>query len=175
MDVDFTTSVFESRFLVAEYEAFLDQIEYVPGLAAHVKATYGPYSLVAEWNGAIGEATLTDDTGKEFSLTPGAWQIALAYQFDWNPSVLTIGTQGTYFAIGYSRSMDMAGVTQEIDGMDTRVGFVPEQRFLVTVGEWMLDGLRLAVEFSHSVDYSRDDGGTGRSANAVFAQLTYEW
>ncbi len=42
-------------------------------------------------------------------------------------------------------------------------------------GEWVLDGARVAVEYSHIVDYSEEEGGTGKSADGVFMQLTYEW
>ena len=56
-----------------------------------------------------------------------------------------------------------------------RVGFVPERRFSIGVGEWVLDGLRAAVEYAHVVDYDVADGGTGNSANAFLYQLTYEY
>ena len=52
---------------------------------------------------------------------------------------------------------------------------MPKQRFLVDIGEWVLDGLRIAVEYAHIVDYSRKEGGTGRSADGIFAQMSYQW
>jgi len=175
LNVDFNSSVFDSRFLEFEYRHFLEQIGYVPGMAAHLKTTLGPVSFVAEWNGAIHEATFVDDLGQVVSIMPGAWQISLGYQFDWNPWVEVIGAQGTYLAIGYSESQDLAGVTRVIDGKEMRIGFVPKARFLVSVGEWVLDGVRVAVEYSYIVDYSEEKGGTGNSANGVFGMLTYEW
>ncbi len=175
IDVDFNSSVFDSRFLEFEYRRFLDQIGFVPGMAAHVKSTFGPVSLIAEWNGAIDHATFVDDLGEVVTMTPSAWQISLGYQFDWNPYVEEIGAQGTYFAIGYSESHGLAGVTRVIDGEEMRIGFAPRKRFLVGVGEWVADGLRVAVEYSHIVDYSEDEGGTGNSANGYFGVLTYEW
>jgi hypothetical protein len=185
-DVDVMSSVFDSDFLQFEYRAFLDQIGNVPGMAAHVKASYGPVALVAEWNGAIGKArffdqraNLEDPTtflpGPQRAIAPSAWQVSLAYQFDWNPSVEVIGSQGTYFTIGYSESEDLAGVTRVINGVETRVGNVPKRRFLVGLGEWVLDGLRIAVEYAHIVDYSVQDGGTGRYANGWFGQVSYQW
>ncbi len=56
-----------------------------------------------------------------------------------------------------------------------RVGSVPERRLSAGVGEWVLDGLRVAFEYSLAVDYGVDQGGTGNSANGVFMQVTYEW
>ncbi len=174
-DVDFNRSVFDSRFLEFEYRKFLGQIGFVPGMAASVKATLGPVGLVAEWNGAINDATFTDDLGRNVDIRPSAWQLSLGYQFDWNPSVTAIGAQGTYFAIGYSESQDLAGVKRDIGGELTRVGFVPKRRFLVDAGEWILDGLRVAVEYSLIWDYPKNEGGTGNTANGAFTMLTYEW
>ena len=56
----------------------------------------------------------------------------------------------------------------------SRTGNVPERRLSAGVGEWVLDGLRVAFEYSHAWDY--DVGlGTGNSADGVFMQVTYEW
>ena len=117
----------------------------------------------------------TDYLGNAVCIAPSVWRISLGYQFDWNPSVEVIGAQGTYMTIGYSESHDLAGVTRVIGAEAMRVGFVPERRFLVGFGEWVLDGVRVSVEYSHVVDYSEEEGGTGNSADSVFTQLTYEW
>jgi hypothetical protein len=81
--------------------------------------------------------------------------------------------------MSYSESYDLAGVTDFVGDplapTPLRVGFVPERRFSVGVGEWVLDGLRVAVEYSHAVDYDVSEGGTGNSANGFFWQMTYEW
>ncbi len=37
------------------------------------------------------------------------------------------------------------------------------------------DGTRIAVEYSHVIDYSKSQGGTGRSANGFFTMVTYAW
>jgi len=52
---------------------------------------------------------------------------------------------------------------------------VPEQRFSIGIGEWVLDGLRIAIEYSHVIDYDEQEGGTGNSANAYLMQMTYEF
>jgi hypothetical protein len=179
-DVDVNSSVFDSNFLQFEYRAFLPDIGYVPGMAAHVKSNLGPVGMVVEWNGALSEAEFIDDALEPVSIVPGAWQISLAYQFDWNPAVEIIGAQGTYMTIGYSESYDLAGVTRIFDTtavvpIETRVGFVPERRLSVGLGEWVLDGLRAAFEYSYIVDYDEDDGGTGEDGHGVFWQMTYEW
>jgi hypothetical protein len=179
VDVDVNSSVFDSNFLQFEYRHFLEQIGFVPGMASHVKSNLGPFGLVAEWNGALTDAEFVDDAGELISIQPGAWQVTLAYQFDWNPAVEMIGAQGTYFVVGYSESQDLAGVTDLVgDPLAPtllRVGFVPEKRFTVGLGEWVLPGLRIAFEYAHAVDYDEADGGTGNTANGFFSQLTYEW
>jgi hypothetical protein len=178
-DVDANSSVFDSDFLQSQYRPFLDQIGFVPGMAAHAKSSLGPYSLVAEWNGAISDARFTDashpDPLHPVDIRPEAWQIQLGYQLDWNPYVEVIGNQGTFIAIGYSESSDLAGVMRLIDGVPVRVGNVPEKRFLASVGEWVLEGLRVELEYAHVIDYTVAEGGTGNSADGVFFQVSYQW
>jgi len=178
VNVDANSSVFDTNFLQFEYRHFLPQIGFVPGMAAHVKSSFGPIGIVLEWDGAISNANFVDDAGNPISIAPQAWQIALNYQFDWNPTVEVIGAQGTYLAIDYSETRDLAGVTRIVDPLapvPTRVGFVPERRFSIGVGEWIFDGMRVAIEYSHAWDYDVDEGGTGNQADGVFMQWTYEW
>ncbi len=175
VDVDYTSSVFDSLFLEDEYKPFLGQIGFVPGMAASVKATLGPVSLVGEWNGAISRAKFFDDLGNSVSITPSAWQISLGYQFDWNPWVEEIGAQGNYITIGYSQSSDLEGVTRVKDGEQSRVGFLPKRRFIVGAGEWVLDNLQYSIEYNLNKDYSKNAGGSGNYAYGFFSQLTAVW
>jgi hypothetical protein len=196
-DVDFNRSVYDSRFLGFQYRAFLDRIGIVSGLAAHVKATLGPVGIVAEWNGALGEEGFFDDgtnpaTGQPtfVAMRPRAWQVSLAYQFDWNPSVESIGAQGTYVAVSYSESQDLAGITRFNNQTNEllRIGFVPKRRFVVDVGEWVLENVRVALEYAYTADYRTNQGGlafaatpdlisggTDSSAHAFLAMLTFDW
>lgn len=175
VDVDYNSSIFDTLFLEDEYKAFLGQIGHVPGMAVHVKSALGPVSLVGEWNGAIKQATFIDGLGNSVSIKPSAWQVSLGYQFDWNPWVEAIGAQGNYFTISYSESRELEGETRLIDGEPDRVGFLPKRRFLVGAGEWVMDNLQFAVEYSYNKDYPKSDGGTGKSAHGVFSQLTTVW
>ena len=175
VDLDYNSSVFNSQFLEAEYRNFLGQIGLVRGMAASIKSTFGPVSVVGEWNGAINRARFTDDVGKAVSIRPAAWQLSVGYQLDWNPWVEGIGAQGSFVSIGYSASRDLAGVTALIGDETRRVGFVPRRRLLLTVGEWMADGLRLSVEYAHDLDYSLEAGGSGKSGRGIFTSLTYAW
>lgn len=174
VDVNYNSSVFDSQFLQNGYQAFLPQIGLVPGMAASVKAALGPFSVVGEWNGATKQGKFINGLGNPVAIKPTAWQVSLGYQFDWNPWVQEIGAQGTYVSVGYSQSRDLAGVTAMVDGVPTRVGYVPKSRLLLTAGEWVLDNtVRLAVEYSLNQDYSLSEGGTGNSAPGFFVSMTY--
>jgi len=99
---------------------------------------------------------------------PLAWQASLAYQFDWNPWIKEIGAQGNFISVAYSGTKDMAGATALVNGALTRVGFVPENRLLFTAGEWVMEDLKLAVEYSTNWDYSPSHGGTGQVVHGIF-------
>jgi hypothetical protein len=173
--VDYVSSVFDSLFLQNEYGPFLRQIGRIPAMAASIKMTAGPFALVGEWNSALRGAKFNDGLGKPVSITPMAWQFALAYQFDWNPWVDTIGAQGDYIAIGYSGSQGLAGVTALENDTQVRVGFVPQTRVTLTAGEWVLENLKLAVEYSLNWDYPKKNGGTGNFGNGFFSTMTYNF
>jgi hypothetical protein len=169
--VDYDTSVFESRFLHASYLPFLDQIGRVPGMAASVKSSFGPFAVVGEVNAALRSASFFDGIGTRKNMMPMTWQASLAYQFDWNPWVTEIGAQGDFISVGYSGSKDMAGVLLLQNGVPTRIGFVPQHRLFLTAGEWVMDGLKIAVEYSANWDYSTNVGGTGRVAHGGFGLI----
>lgn len=173
VDVNYNSSVFDSQFLREQYQSFLTQIGRVPGMAASVRSSFGPVSLVGEWNGATRQARFLNGLGSPVGIKPAAWQLSLGYQFDWNPWVQEIGQQGTFVAIGYSESRQLAGVTALINGEPTRVGFVPKRRLVLTAGEWVLDGVRVLFEYSRNWDYTLSEGGTGNAAPGFFVALTY--
>jgi hypothetical protein len=174
-NVDHNTSVFDSNFLAAEYRPFLDNIGTVPGMASTLKLTLGPMLFVGEWNGATQRAVFEDDAGKVLSIKPSAWQVAFGYQFDWNPWVESIGGQGTFLALGYSRTSDLAGATQLIGTVSNRVGFLPRSRWTLTAGEWVLEGLKVQLEYSRIKDYAISQGGTGATGSGIQTTLTYSW
>src|SRR5262245_43904389 len=166
--VDYSTNVFESIFLHRSYLPFLNQIGSVPGIAWSVKASFGPFALVGEVNSAIEDATFFDGLGTFTNISPTTWQAALAYQFDWNPWMKEIGAQGDFISVAYSGSHDMAGVVRLSNGVPNRFGFVPENRLFITAGEWVMEEVKVAVEYSVNWDYPPIDGGTGRVVRGIF-------
>jgi len=176
LSVDYISSVFDSLFLNSEYNNFVPQFGQIEGMSANMKLNFGPVLFIAEFNTALRKANFIDDAGRRIHIAPATWQLALGYQLAWNPWVETIGGQGTYLAAGFSRSTDLAGVTlTNAAGGATRVGFVPQSRMSFTAGEWVLEGTRIAIEYSHNWDYSKAQGGTGRQADGIFIQLSYVW
>jgi hypothetical protein len=169
--VDYDTSVFESRFLRSSYLPFLSQIGRIPGVAASLKTSFGPFAFVGEVNAAIQDARFIDGLGIARNMTPMTWQASIAYQFDWNPWITEIGAQGDFISVGYSGSKDMAGVSILQNGVPTRIGFVPQHRLSLTGGEWVMDGLKVAVEYSANWDYPVSVGGTGKVAHGVFGLI----
>lgn len=169
--VDYNTSVFESRFLHSSYLPFLSQIGGIPGVAASLKTSFGPFAFAGEVNAAIQDARFIDGLGIARNMMPITWQASIAYQFDWNPWVQEIGAQGDFISLGYSGSKDMAGVSILQDGVPTRIGFVPQHRLFLTGGEWVMDGLKVAVEYSANWDYPVSAGGTGKVAHGWFGLI----
>jgi hypothetical protein len=173
--VSYNSSVFNSQFLEKEYDTFLPQIGRVPGVATSLRSALGPFSVVAEWNSATREARFRDDSRALIVMKPSAWQLSLGYQLGWNPWIKEIGAQGTYLSLAYSHSTDLFGAKKLFDVTTTRVGFLPRERILFTFGEWIVDGVRFSLEYSHNRDYGINKGGSGRSTNGVAAMLTYAW
>jgi hypothetical protein len=173
--VDYTTNVFESIFLHSSYLPFLPEIGSVPGIAWSVKTSFGPFALVGEVNSAIEDAIFSDGLGTFRSISPMTWQLALAYQFDWNPWIQEIGAQGNFISVAYSGSQDMAGAIALLNGVPTRIGFVPEHRLFITAGEWVMDELKVAVEYSANWDYSPSGGGTGQVVHGIFGLVQFNF
>lgn len=170
--VDYNPSLFDSAFLENGYRAFLGQIGMVPGVSATTKINFGPFALVGEVNTAIRRASFVDGLGNTMRIAPMAWQVSLGYQFDWNPWLDAVGGQGTFVAVGYSGTRDLAGATVLISGQPKRTGAVPQSRFFITAGEWVTDGVKLQLEYALNFDYSRSQGGTGKMGHGIFSVLT---
>jgi hypothetical protein len=173
--VDYNSSVFDSNFLRSEYRNFLGSIGEVHGIAASIKASAGPFALVGEFVTALATTRFVDDAGRTIRIMPSAWQLSLGYQFDWNPWLEKVGDQGTFVAITYSGTTDMMGVIQDINGVPTRVGFLPERRLALTAGEWVLDGVKLAAEVFVNWDYAKTQGGTGNVVVGFITGLTLNY
>jgi len=175
LELNYISSIFDSQFLGTEYQDFSNQIGLVGGLSISQKVKLGPVLLIGELTSAVDSSTFADGLGKMVNIKPSAHQLSLIYQFDWNPWIEEIGVQGDYLTLSYSKSTDLAGVTAIKNGELQRVGFVPQQRYIVGMGEWVMDNVKVALEYNYNKDYPINMGGTGKSSKSVFIGMTVKW
>ena len=107
MDVDFIRNVFESLGLREVFPGALEA-QYAPGLAAHIKTHYEGVSLVAEWNAAMSYTQFTQEQ-VDYDIRPSAWQLQLAYQFDYYAEMEELGAEGSYIAVQLLRERTTRG------------------------------------------------------------------
>ena len=154
LGIDFINSVFDSDGLTEEFEDALEA-DYAPGIALHGRYYTNGFSCIVEYNGAFETASFTVDD-EDVSLAPKAWQIEVGYE-------TKICCYPSYFALNYSRSYELHGA-------------FPKKRILATVGCWLYeDNILVALEYGHDEDYSKSNGGTGKTADSIISQLVYEW
>lgn len=155
--VDMIDSVFDSDGLTAAFPE-LQHRGYVPGIATHVRFGLGGFSIVTEYNGALRAHRLTRETAnnaKTFSIQPRAWQIEGGYTTEMFGKKL-------YGALSYSETAQLLGT-------------FPKRRMLGSVGSWLSNDIRLAIERGNEQDYGKAQLGTGREADTWTVRLTYEW
>jgi len=54
-------------------------------------------------------------------------------------------------------------------------GIRAEARLILTAAEWVVEGVRLALEYSRNWDYPESKGGTGRQAKGIQIALMLTW
>lgn len=151
---DMMSSVFDTDALSEEIPEALFA-DAIPGYALHMKYFNQGFSFIAEFNGAFRHTNVFIDE-KHFWMAPKAWQIEFGYQKE-------LYCRPTYVAFNYSHSYDLAG-------------FFPQKRYLISVGRWIYEeSILIAFEYGKDFDYSKSEGGTGRTAELYIAQLAYEW
>jgi len=141
-------------------------------VAASVKASFGPFAVVGEVNAALRQATFLDGLGITKSMTPMTWQASIA-----TSSIGTVGYRRSAprvtHPLGYSGSKDMAGVTGLVNGVPTRFGFVPPKPGFLTAGEWVMDGLKVAVEYSAKLGLSSEPWRYGKALATTDQKLSW--
>ena len=154
--VDWIDSVFDTDGLTAAFAELQTRPKraYTPGISVHGRLGMAGFSLIAEYDGAMNRVHFTRSR-RDVSTMPEAWQVELGYMtklFGLRP----------YGAFNYSATAGLQG------------GF-PQRRLLGTVGSWLSDNIRLALEYANEQDYPKIQGGTGRDSDAWILRLTYEW
>lgn len=173
--IDYNSSIYNSRFLSEEYGVYAKEIGKIPGMAGSVKASFSALSIITEWNASMKEASFTDASNNSILIRPATWQLSLAYQFDWNPWLESIGGQGTYLSLSYSQSRGFAGANSLIDATIKRTGNLAKRKVLLSLGEWILEELNFTLEYSYAFDYPVNEGGTGKVEQGIYSVISYAW
>ena len=127
---------------------------YTPGVAAYARVGLFGFSLIVEYDTAVREVTFTRGT-QDLRTQPAAWQVELGY------TTRLFGLR-PFGAFNYSKTYQMLGA-------------FPQRRTLFTVGSWLSENIRAALEYANEQDYNKTHGGTNRDSDTWTLRLTYEW
>ncbi|MFP4453368.1 MAG: LbtU family siderophore porin [Desulfobacterales bacterium] len=126
--------------------------DYVGGLGAHAIMNTGPFVFIAEYITALDETELVDnrngsalDTMEEIS----AWNAEFGYSF-------ALAGKPATAAVAYQ-------------GSDDGGDFLPETRFLGSIGVEVYDATTLALEYFHDESENNDE------KDVITAQLAFEF
>jgi len=127
---------------------------YTPGVAAFVRAGLFGFSFIGEYDTAVRQNKFTRG-GQQLKTQPEAWQIELGY-------TTTLFGIRPFAAFNYSKSYQMYAA-------------FPKRRTLYTVGSWLSENIRLALEYNNEEDYNKAHRGTNSDQDTYTLRLTYEW
>lgn len=134
----------------------LDPSERIGGWTVHASAAVGSFNLIGEYVSAVESFDVADLGFKDRGAKPSAWNIEAGFSFPvlGRESVAAVAYQGSRQALALE---------------------LPEERWLVGWSIEILERTSLAFEWAHDIDYRRSEGGAGRSADTVTAQLAVEF
>ena len=149
-DVSYVSSLFDSDNLTDEFGAAATDGDYVAGLGLHTMVGFSGLTIIGEYVAALEDLDVAGD-----KIDPYTFNVETAYSAN-------LLQHETTFAIAFQGSKDLAG-------------FLPEERYLASVGFNLYEDTALMLEYAYDEDYSTSDGGTGDNAESVTAQLAYEF
>lgn len=143
----YLSSIVDSDTLAEELDP---EADYVGGVAAQASISAFGFTLSGEYITAVDDyQPASGEDGK-----PAAYHLEAGYEVE-----LGLPLQ---FALSYSATKDLAPI-------------LPESRLAAVIGVTLTEGLGVKIEYSHDTDYDSADGGSGEEADAVTAQLSYEF
>ena len=133
-----------------------DVADRVPGVAASAMVSLGGFTLIGEYLAALDEFQAGEVAFLDKGAEPSSWMVEAAYGFKIGEkdATITLSYQGTDEALALE---------------------LPKKRFLAGLSVDMFDGVSLALEWARDGDYGKEDGGTGKSADAVTAKIAAEF
>ena len=130
--------------------------DYSGGFCVHAIFNSGPFIVIGEYVGGTDDPALSFGGGPFVEVDAlSAWNVECGYTFN------MIGKEST-FAIAY----------QETDECSK---FLPEKRYMASVGMALGEYFGVALEYAHDEDYDVNDGGTDDDADIVTMQFALEF
>ncbi|KAA3625452.1 MAG: LbtU family siderophore porin [Proteobacteria bacterium] len=133
-----------------------DVAEHVAGLAFSTRYETDRFVLIGEYIDALDAFAPGELPYRGVGAEPAAWNLEAGIPF-------ALAGQDAMFAFGVQG-------TEEALALE-----LPERRLLAALSIPVRDGVTLSVEWAHDTDYDESDGGTGRRADTVTAQLAVEF
>lgn len=134
----------------------IDPTDRTGGWTINAAATFGRFNLIGEYLSATDDFDANSLRFGDRGAKPSAWNIEAGYTF-------TVLGKETVAAVAWQGSREALALE------------LPKERWLVGWSIGLFDKTSLSFEWAHDTDYSRNDGGTGKSGNTVVAQLAVEF
>ncbi|MCP5420957.1 MAG: LbtU family siderophore porin [Gammaproteobacteria bacterium] len=130
--------------------------DFTGGWTLNVVGHFGSFSLIGEYLAAAEDFSATAVPWKQGGAKPSAWNLEADYAFRMfdKDATVAFAYQGTDEALALE---------------------LPKQRFLIGLSTEIFKNTSLSFEWAHDEDYDASDGGTGKSADSVVAQLAVEF
>lgn len=134
----------------------VDPTERIGGWTVNAAATFGAFNIIGEYLSATDDFDPISLSFKDSGAKPAAWNIEAGFTFPvmGRESVAAVAYQGTRESLALE---------------------LPKDRWMVGWSIEIFDHTSLSFEWAHDKDYSESDGGTGKSADTVTAQLAVEF
>ena len=133
-----------------------DPTERIGGWTANAAGTFSGFTVIGEYLSATEKFNRYSLSFKDRGAKPSAWNIELGYTFDIQ---------------GYENTVAVA-----YQGTDEALALeLPKERLLVGWSIGIFDNTSLSLEYAHDKDYGTGEGGTGKNADTVTAQLAVEF
>lgn len=148
----------DTRVGAAELDPSLsiDPTEHTAGWTLNAAANLGPFNLIGEYLSATDDFDPISLEFKGEGARPSAWNIEAGYSF-------TLLGRESVTAVAYQGAREALALE------------LPKERWLLGWSIEIFDRTSLGLEWARDRDYSARDGGTGKSANVLTAQLAVEF
>lgn len=137
--------------------------DYVDGMALHAVVEAGAFNFIAEYICALDDPEYLLDGNVEERDAIEVWNLEAGYTF-------TLLDKASFVALAYQGSNNSDSfMPAGYDAADEDLDFIPQHRYMASIGAEILPYTTLALEYLHD-EYEDDD-----SADIVSAQLALEF